>query len=338
MAESREPCPARVRVPASTSNLGAGFDSVGLALDRYVTATYDPGPGPLRLERDDAVAAIDGGLAAVRRPSHPADAPLDADLLTRAFRKGLGCRGVAEFGGVLGVHSDIPVARGLGSSGAAVVAGFALAAAAAGDELDRSTMLDQAVQWEGHPDNAAPALFGGLVAAARDGQGRSHAFPLPLSEDIDFAFAAPGVRVSTAQARTALPQHVAVDLAARGLGRLAALLRGLALADPSLIRIGFFDELHVPHRLPLIPGAATALDAALEAGAWATTISGSGSGLIAVCPPGRAPDVAAAMADAFGHDPGDEGVVSFAVRPDRQGAQVGENVSPAHGSRSAVAI
>lgn len=337
------PC-VRVRVPASTSNLGAGFDCIGLALDRYLSVTYEPGPGPLRLERDGMPTPADalpsGAALAPLAPESPAiprssggpqgdDEPqADDDLFTRAFRASLAHRGIVEPGGVLRAHSEIPVGRGLGSSAAAVVAGLALAAAVAGDELDRTVLLDQALPWEGHPDNAAPALFGGLVAVARDHERRSRPVALPLAEHVGFAFAAPGARVSTAQARSILPQRVDRDVATRSLGRIAALLRGLALADPTLIRIGLLDELHVPYRLALIPGAQAALDTAQEAGAWGATISGSGSGLIALCPPARAAAIAEAMAVVFRREESAEGAVSFAARPDRGGAQVDDGANP----------
>lgn len=300
---------ARVRVPASTSNLGAGFDVLGLALNRYLEAEYEPGPGPLRLERRGTLAALAGG---------PGE-----DLLVRVFCAYLERRGAAVPGGTLRVESEIPVARGLGSSATAVVAGIGLAMLAVGREVDREEALVEAEGWEGHLDNVAPALFGGLVAVAKDAEGRARAFPLPLSGDLGFAWAAPGVEVPTQKARAALPASVAHAVATRGLGRLAALVRGLATGDPELLRIGFEDELHVPYRLPLIPGATGAFEAAREAGAWAVTISGSGSGLIAVCAPERAAEVAEAMAEAFRRVPGPEGVVSFAARPDEQGIRVG---------------
>src|SRR5690606_30173543 len=190
-----------------------------------------------------------------------------------------------------------------------------------GAELDHDWLLE-ATRLEGHPDNAAPAIFGGLLAVARAAGGALHVVPLPLSPDVGFAYAAPGAEVSTAAARRALPEAVPHDVAARALGRVAALLHGLAVADAELIRVGFTDELHVRYRLPLIPGAPDALDAAREAGAWAVTISGSGSGLIAACGPARAAEVAAAMADAFRRAAGDAGVVDFEARPAPQGVRV----------------
>lgn len=286
-----------MRVPCSTSNLGAGFDCIGLALQRFLEARYLPGDAPLRLERG-------GTLRPIPVRSH--------DILERAFRDGLAARGIELVTGRIYATSDIPIARGLGSSGAAAVAGLALAAAAAGAALDRGAELERALRLEGHPDNAAPSLFGGLVAVARAGDG-ARALPLPLAESLAFAFAAPDVEVATPHARAALPDTVPHALAARGLGRMAALVRGLATGDPELLAIGFADELHVPHRLPLIPHASEAMEAAQSAGALAVTISGSGSGLIAVAARNRARAVARAMGAAFGAG------VAFDVEADRVG-------------------
>jgi len=256
------------------------------------------------------------------------------DLLARAFRDRLQRLGIAATGGVLRVESAIPIARGLGSSAAAIVAGLALADEAAGRPFDPPAALADALAHEPHPDNLGAALLGGLVAAvpARPGSSRGAAAPgaafvsereaaisdrdapiqpgaaatralrlfrLPLSPDVGFAFAAPAATLATAAARAALPAAVPHALAARSAARAIALVRGLQQADPALLAIAFDDELHVPHRLPLIHGASAARNAALDAGAWAVTISGAGSGLIAVCEPDRAAAVASAMRVAF---------------------------------------
>jgi homoserine kinase len=294
-----------VRVPCSTSNLGAGFDCLGLAFRRYLDAGYIPGRNPLRIQRAGTLAGLeveDGD-----------------DVLVRAFRSELARQGHEGSTGTVVMRSTIPVGRGLGSSGAAAVAGVALARAASGKPLDRADALTAAVRLEGHPDNAAPALFGGLVAAVYATHGVPRALRLPLSERVGFVFAAPNATVSTQRARAALPQHVAHSAAVRNQGRMAALLFGLAHADEEAIRAGFVDELHVPYRLPLIPGANEAMRAAEQAGAWATTISGSGSGLIAACDPSSGSAVCAALMNAFQRASG--GSDGFIAEPDLSGAQ-----------------
>ena len=291
-------------MPGSTSNLGSGFDCIGLALDRFLDVTYAPGDAPLTVQRAGTLA--------------PLDIPATDDAIVRAFVQALAARDIAP-AGQLRATSTIPLARGLGSSAAASVAGLALAAAALGEPLDRPALLVHAARLEGHPDNAAPAIFGGLVLVALE-TGEPAAFPLALSRRIAFAYAAPALEVSTRHARAVLPQHVPHATAVRGLSRAAALVQGLATGDADLLRIGFADELHVPYRLPLIPHVHEARAAALRAGAWAVTISGSGSGLIAVGPPGSEVPVAQAMAAAFAAD-GEAGVIAFPVKPEVEGVR-----------------
>jgi homoserine kinase len=295
---------ARVRVPCSTSNLGAGFDCIGLALDRHLIAEFIPGEEPLAVERTGTATQL----------------TLDRDYVYGCLIRELERLGHAPPAGKLVIRSNIPLGRGLGSSAAAVVAGLMLARALLGESRpDALAILPLAEAREGHPDNIAPALMGGLVAVARTADGSAQPFRLPLSDEIGFAFAAPDLEVPTPLARQTLPEQVPHTMAARALGRTAALLHGLARADPALLALGFTDELHVPHRLPLIPGAARALVAARAAGAYAATISGSGSGIIAACARGTERPVAAAMATALQAENAGE-VLTLALRPDVTGA------------------
>ncbi len=297
--------PAAVRVPASTSNLGSGFDTLGLAVGVWLDARFEPMGGP------DLELVREGGLAAL-------DVPPEDDLTLGAFRRAAGERG-GELGGRLTVRSDIPVARGLGSSAAALVAGHALARAALGAEADAASAFEAAWRAEGHGDNAAPAAFGGFQAVTAT-EGGLRAVRLDLAPGIALAYAAPAAGIATAEARAVLPDRVDHATAVRGLGRLAALVRGMAEGDPELVRLGVQDELHVPHRLPLIPGAMNAVGAGYDAGAWAVTISGAGSGLIAVCARDDAEQVAAAMHGflAPGDDPAS---VRLALEPEASGVR-----------------
>jgi homoserine kinase len=294
---------AQVRAPCSTSNLGSGFDTLGLALNRHLQATFEPGGSGLEIERTGTLAALE---------EEPA-----RDLLAMTFH-----RFVTEGGGVprgiLRVHSEIPLKRGLGSSAAALVAGHDLAAAALGHASDPVASFRYASQREGHGDNAAPCALGGLRAVVPGSDGL-RPLALELSRDVGFAYAAPAIGLSTTEARAALPRLVPHHTAVAELGRLAALLRGLALGDPELLRVGVEDELHVPHRLPLIPGAFGAIAAGYEAGAWAVTISGSGSGLLALCAVEDARQVASAMREVFALGVDDPRCVGFELRPDFEG-------------------
>jgi homoserine kinase len=291
---------AAVRVPGSSANLGAGFDCVGLAVNRFLDASFEPGSGALEVIRPEG--------------PHTGD-----DLVALSFRRALEARGLAAEG-VLRVRTGIPMGCGLGSSAAALVAGAALGILAAGEALEPAAAFGPATAEEGHGDNTGASAFGGLIAVVGDAH-TPRVLRLELSGAIAFAFAAPPTRLSTRAARAALPRTVPHSVATRSLGRAVALLRGLATGDRYLLEQGFQDDLHVPYRLPLIPGAEPALAAALAAGAWAGTVSGAGSGLLAVCAPADAERVTRAMAGAFADRHGADGVVAFPLQPEPVGVR-----------------
>lgn len=296
--------PARVRVPCSTSNLGSGYDTIGLALDRYLDASFEPADsGGLALERTGTLAGLSDR-----------DGP---DVVQATFEEAMLRAGV-EAHGVLRLSSNVPISRGLGSSSMAVLAGFDLARAARGQDRADDAAFDAALKYEGHGDNAAPSLYGGLRAVATTADG-TVVIALKLSDAIGFAYSAPAMQLRTQAARGALPKQVPHKAAAASLGRIAALIRGLADGDPDLIRIGMKDDLHVPYRLPMIPNAAAAMSAAADAGAWAVTISGAGSGLIALGEPAKAGEIADAMRDILSAGNDDPECVGFAVHPDLEG-------------------
>ncbi len=297
---------ARVRVPCSTSNLGSGYDTIGLALDRYLDVTFLPDDsGTVAVERTGTLARV---------PEGPAE-----DLVASTMTTRLGSVGIQP-SGLLRMHSDAPIARGLGTSAAAVLAGYDLSHAVLGEPGDDDAAFDAALRHEGHGDNAAPSLYGGLRAIARTADGPV-VIGLTLSPEVGFAYAAPSARISTREARSLLPKQVPHRMAAASLGRLVALVRGLAEANPELLRIGVTDELHVPHRLALIPSAASAISAALDVGAWAVTVSGAGSGLVAMADPADTDAVAAAMHDVFDAGAGDPECVGFTTRPSTTGLE-----------------
>lgn len=312
------PIPLRVVVPGSTSNLGPGFDVLGLALDRTLSAQWDPGRSPLEIVGEGTLERLD--------PSR--------DLVHRALAEGLGID-AGELTGRLTLTSAIPMARGMGSSAAARVAGCVLAhalrhpaASLEGGALvvtstDRVGLIEAVAQAEGHPDNAVPSMVGGLVATSLHG-GAVRWTPLPLSPAVGFVFAAPGVEIRTDEARRVLPDTVPHSDAVSNVGRLAELLTGLARADGERIAWGLHDRLHMPWRWPLVPLADRAREAALAAGAWGVTLSGSGSGVIALGPREACANIAQAMDGVFAEVEGSGDRCSFEVRPVAVGATIVE--------------
>ncbi len=285
---------ASVRVPASTSNLGGGFDCVGMAVDRWLLATValDPAQPGVTMSRGGSLASLSCD------PMH--------DLVYEGFVAACERAAVTVPSGVaFGVTSTIPVARGLGSSAAALVAGAALADAALQLTLGHDGVATLVSQIEGHPDNAAPAVFGGaMLGVARDDatptSPRTYAFSsLAVHDSLAFVFAVPPFEVTTAAARAVLPSHVSFGDAVSAVQRSAALVHGLATGDADLLARALDDVLHVPYRRHLIPGYDAVVSAACGAGAFGATLSGSGSAMVAI---GRTPDahrIAAGMSQAF---------------------------------------
>lgn len=292
--------PLAVRVPASTSNLGPGFDLVGLALSLFLEARLDelrPGTAPATL------AELEGTAAAWPRSAD--------NLLVRAFDLAFSRLG-GEGAGVLSARSEIPRAGGFGSSGAAVAAGLLLGSAAAPRDATPDELLAWGVELEGHPDNVAASLRGGLTLCHPNAgpEGRPLVLRSRLAPSIAIALAWPERSLTTSASRGVLPDAVPFADAVENPRRLALLLEGLRSGDGELLAAGERDRLHVPYRLPLIEGAAEALAAARAAGAWLATISGAGSGLIALCEHERAAEVAHALARPLG-----EGASSRVVTP-----------------------
>lgn len=293
---------ARVRVPATSANIGAGFDCIGIAVDRWLTASVtardklDSG-APVTIKREGSLASL---------TLTPGDDALYAgfvaacEAVDRAVPERL----------AFSVDSEIPVARGLGSSSAALVAGARLADKALELGLDVHQLAELCTSIEGHPDNVAPALFGGAVLGV-PGNGSLEArrwtfAPLPVHPSLAFVFVIPPFPVETSIARAILPREVPHEVAVRAAGKAAALAHGLATGDSALLQIALDDVLHVPYRRTLVPGLASLHDAARAAGAYGATLSGSGPTLVAIAPQ----DIADRVADVMSRRWSAEGVVA----------------------------
>ena len=286
---------ATVHVPGSTSNLGSGFDCIGIAVDLWLTAsvTIDRGAHGVTSTRSGTLTSVQ----------------LDAaeDLIVVGYaaacaRAGCDVPGALAFT----AGSAIPVARGLGSSAAALVAGAALADETLELGLGRHGIATLVSQIEGHPDNASPCTFGGamLGVANDDALGDrplTYAFSaIPVHASLAFVYAIPPLEVTTAAARAVLPEMVPFADAVRALQRSVALAQGLSSGEPALLARALDDVLHVPYRRHLVPGYDAVVHAAREAGAFGATLSGSGSALVAVTTRAETEAVAAAMQRAFG--------------------------------------
>jgi len=292
---------ASVRVPATSANLGAGFDCIGIAVDRWLSAS---------VEADDKVSS-DHPAITIRREGTLASLTglAEEDLLYVGFAAACdaGQHG-APSRLVFSAGSEIPVARGLGSSSAALVAGARLADAALSLELGDTAIAELCSGIEGHPDNVAPAVFGGaILGVPTDSMKRRWNFAqLSVDPGLAFVFVIPPYTVDTAIARALLPSVIGHEIGVRAAAKSAALVEGLRTGNRILLKVALDDVLHVPHRAHLVPGFADLHEAACKAGAYGLTLSGSGPTLVAIAPQ----EVAGRVADAIRDRWMSEGVVA----------------------------
>ncbi|HKS43720.1 MAG TPA: homoserine kinase [Amycolatopsis sp.] len=257
----------RVSAPASTANLGPGFDTLGLALGLRDVVEVRVAASGLEVEVLDAGA---GGVA---------DVPTDeTHLVVRALRCACEHLGVSLPGLRLRCSNAIPHARGLGSSAAAVVTGVTAGYALAGKAVDAGA-LQLAAEFEGHADNAAASMFGGLVIAWSE-SGRFHAARLDPHPGLRPVLAVPAVRSATTVARGLLPARVPHADAAFSAGRAALAVHALT-RDPSFLLAATADRLHQNYRAPAYPASAKLVDDLREAGV-AAAISGAGPSVLAL--------------------------------------------------------
>jgi len=247
---------ATIRVPASSANLGPGFDILGMAIDRYIEVDF----------AEEGIGSED-------------------NLVMRVFR---------QFGGTggLDIRSTIPPARGLGFSGAARVAGLLAAAVQKGTSLEecRRWLFLEATELEGHPDNVAPSVFGGVTVAVED---RVERVALGLQATVILWI--PNTLSGTKESRRKLPKMVSMEDAVFNMGRTALLIAALTSGDVEMLAMATEDRLHQGARLEALPDTANAIEVAKEAGAWCSWLSGSGPTAAALCEPSQAQRIAEAM-------------------------------------------
>ena len=221
----------KFRVPATTGNTGPGFDSVGLAFTLYARFEAELLPA--------GQLAISGCEAKYQN---------EENLAVQAFRAVEKRLGVQPAGLKLHIDTDVPISRGLGSSATLLAAGAFAANALHGAPLDKEMLLDVTTQMEGHPDNAAPALYGGLCASVVGRDGRVLCVRYPVAPSVRFAALIPDFPLATAEARRVLPASIPRADAVFNISRTAILMRGMEMGDYALLSAALDDRLHTPYR------------------------------------------------------------------------------------------
>ena len=292
-----------LQVPASAANLGPGFDSLALALDLYNELTVEVTDGELEIQVE---GEGEGRL--------PTDA---SNMIVRAAYRFFRALEIRPPGLRMRSTNGIPLGSGLGSSAAAIVSGLMAADAISETGMTGEQLLEIAWEMEGHADNAAAAIFGGLTIVGQSSNGLiSSQIPLP---PMQFAIVIPEIELSTSSMRDVLPRNVPLNDAALNLGRMGLVVEALRQEDFDLLSRAAVDRLHEPYRAPLIPGFFEARSAGLEAGAAAVALTGAGPGLIAFAAD-KHQAIADAMADAFSSY--DLHVRTFILRAEPEGARL----------------
>jgi homoserine kinase len=287
-----------VMVPCSTSNLGPGFDSLGLALsgpDLMVRVV--PGGDRLRIGKLS-------GEGADRLPLDSTNRVIQAAHRT-AVESG---RDPGTLAAELFIHSSIPLKRGLGSSAAAALAGSLVAYQLLDGEIGYEAVLRSAVEMEGHPDNVVPSLRGGAQVSLRDADGRVLSCAIPIKRSLKAALYIPDQELATSAARAVLPREVPLEDAVFNLSRTAMIVAALAQGQLELLSEAMEDRLHQPARSGLLPWLPGLLRAARDAGACGAALSGAGTTVCALC----TSDSARAVASAMMANAGAQGVVGRA--------------------------
>ncbi|MFC1712773.1 homoserine kinase [Candidatus Poribacteria bacterium] len=260
---------ARVEVPASTTNLGPGFDVLGVALKLYNTVEMEMSGSGLQIEiQGEGVDIL------------PRD---ESNLVYRAAEMVFQRMGTESLPMTLRLTNNIPLARGLGSSGTAAIGGLMAANAISGAGLTRDEILDMAAKIDGHPDNVAASIFGGLVIASPNEHGIACMKILP-PKPVNVVLVVPDFHLLTSDARAVLPTSVDLQTAVFNISRTSLLVAALATGDFRFLGIATDDKLHQPYREKLIPGMEDVFQAAKSVDeSVAVALSGAGPSIVAFC-------------------------------------------------------
>ena len=295
------------RIPASTTNLGPGFDVLGLALRLYSTVT-------LEVTDTSGNEVVVTGVDADKIPSTTEHVAFQAAELV--FKR---AGGKVPPGLKLSIDNGIPAIRGLGGSGTAILGGLMTANELCDSPLSKEELLNLAAKLEGHPDNVAASYLGGLVVCAQE-NGHVHTIQLRCPDELSVVLAIPNFTLSTQQARSVLPQQVELADAIYNTSRSSLLVAAIAAGKLSLLAVAMKDRLHQPYRAALIPGFDDVREAAVNAGAFSVALSGAGPTLAAYCSRHLAKQIAEAMQAAFHvHQIQSE---TRMLEPDIRGAQI----------------
>jgi homoserine kinase len=271
-----------VQVPATTANLGPGFDCLGMALRLHNIVELATTASGLQIDiQGEGIDLLPTNIS---------------NLVYRSVATLFQYVGEPVPGLCIRLQNRLPLMGGLGSSSAAIVGGLVAANVLLGDRLTRDDVLKLAVEIEGHPDNVAPALLGGLVVVTSDRTGPVYRrLEVPT---FDIVVVTPDFRLSTARARAALPKDIPLADAIFNLGRAALVVHALVNADFDLLSTAMDDRLHQVYRMPLIPGLADVFEAARKSGAAGVALSGAGPSVVAFAS-GNHAAIAEAMCGAF---------------------------------------
>lgn len=284
----------RVKVPASTANIGPGFDCLGAALTLSNQFQFTA------VETSHAGAQVPQVTIEVSGPEAERVGTDATNLVYQAFVQLYQHLGQTPPSVQIKIELGVPLARGLGSSSTAIVAGLLGANTLAGSPLERSQLLHLAIALEGHPDNVAPALLGGCQLAATGVEPATWSLcEIAWNPEIIPVVAIPNFELSTKMARSVLPQACPYAVAIFNAAHLGLLIQGLQAGRRDWLQAALQDQLHQPYRQRLIPGYEAVQTAALAAGAYGVVISGAGPAVLALSPVFEAQKIAIQMQTAW---------------------------------------